>query len=223
MLWYHRAVNACMAGTSPTTIDVEPIWDALDRAARARLERYAKLVESYRDVARLTGAGTLAEIRDVLVRESLALVPFIRELAPGEVADLGSGAGVPGIPLAGALPEVDFALYERSERKASFLEIAVSTLGLSNVKVAAWDPLVEREPQRFPCVTMRSVVPVGRLADIAKKMLAAGGRLMGFVSAETGERLAEEVAPALRVDRLGAYKGAGGTSFVYSLAMGGQR
>ncbi len=223
MLWYYRAVNACEAGTTPTTIDVESIWNALDGAARARLERYTQLIVSYRDAARLTGIDSLAEIRDVLVRESLALTPFISDLAPGEVADLGSGAGVPGIPLAVALPEIGFTLYERSERKASFLEIVVSTIGLANVKVMARDPLAEREPRRFSCVTIRSVVPVDGLADIAEKLLAPGGRLMGFVSTETGERLAEEVAPTLRVERLGAYQGAGGTRFVYSLAVGEQR
>lgn len=223
MLWYYRAVNACEAGTAPTTIDIESIWNALDGTARDRLERYAKLIASYRDAARLTGIDSLAEIRDVLVRESLALTPFIRDLAPSEVADLGSGAGVPGIPLAVALPETGFTLFERSERKASFLEIAVSTIGLPNVKVAARDPLAENEPQKFSCVTMRSVVTVDGLAAIAAKLLVADGRLMGFASPEAGERLAEKAAPTLRVDRLAAYQGASGSSMVYSLAWGERR
>jgi len=216
-------VNACEAGTAPTTIDVESIWNALDGTARDRMERYTELISSYRDAAKLTGIDSLAEIRDVLVRESLALAPFIRELAPGEVADLGSGAGVPGIPLAVALPETGFTLFERSERKASFLEIAVSTIGLSNVKVEARDPLAEHDPQKFSCVTVRSVVPVNGLAATAGKLLAPDGRLMGFVSPEAGERLAEEVAPTLRVDRLAAYQGAKGSSMVYSLALGERR
>lgn len=218
MLWYYRAVNAC-AGTTPATIDVESIWNALDGAARDRLERYAKLISSYRDAARLTGVDSLAGIRETLVRESLALAPFIRELVPDEVADLGSGAGVPGIPLAVALPEISFTLFERSERKASFLEIAVSTFGISNVKVAAQDPLAEREPQRFSCITTRSVIPVSKLTEVAEKLLAPSGRLMGYMSPDAGERLAGEVAPMLRVDRLASYQSAKGTSMVYSLAL----
>lgn len=221
MLWYYRVVNAC-AGTAPATIDVESIWNALDGAARGRLERYAKLISSYRDAARLTGVDSLAGIRDILVRESLALAPFIRELAPDEVADLGSGAGVPGIPLAVALPETGFTLFERSERKASFLDIAVSAIGLPNVTVAARDPLADREPQRFSCVTTRSVIPVPKLTEVAQKLLAPGGRLMGYMPPKAGERLADEVAPTLRVERLAEYQSARGTSKVYSLALGEQ-
>ena len=215
-------MNAC-AGTAPATIDVESIWNTLDGVARDRLERYAELISFYRDAARLTGLESPEDVFEVLVRESLALVPFTRELAPDSVADLGSGAGVPGIPLAAAMPETAFTLFERSERKASFLDIAVSTMGLSNVKVAARDPLAEREPQRFPCVTVRSVVQVNGLAEIAGKLLAPNGRLMGFASPEAGERLAEKAVPMLRVDRLAEYQGAKGPSFVYSLALGEQR
>ncbi len=213
-------MNVRKAGIAPTAIDVDSIWNALDDAARERLERFAQLIASYRDAARLTGLESPADVRGVLVRESLALAPFISELAPEEVADLGSGAGVPGIPLAVALPEISFTLFERSERKGSFLEIAVSTLKLSNVRVAARDPLAEREPKRYPCVTLRSVAPPGRLTQIADKLMAPGGRLMGFASVEAGQKLGGDVAPKLRVEHLGEYRGTSGKSFVYSLAAG---
>jgi 16S rRNA (guanine527-N7)-methyltransferase len=199
---------------------VESIWNTLDEMARDRLERFTQLIASYRDAARLTGLESPADVRGVLVRDSLALVPFVSELAPSEVADLGSGAGVPGIPLAVAMPDISLTLFERSARKASFLEIAVNTLKLPNVQVAARDPLAEREAERFPCVVIRSVAPVNKLTEIADRLLAPDGRLMGFASVEAGENLDEEVAPKLRVERTGEYRGASGKSFVYSLAAG---
>src|SRR3546814_1346135 len=66
--------------------------------------------------------------------DSLAMHPFVRDI--GSLADLGSGAGLPGIPLAIAVPALRVTLVESNGKKARFLREAVRTLGLDNAQVA---------------------------------------------------------------------------------------
>lgn len=82
----------------------------------------------------------------------------MRVLGPA-VADFGSGAGLPAIPLAIALPELTFTLIERSEKRRAFLSAVVAHLGLSNARVAA-----QARGERFDLVTARAVAPLPDLA-----------------------------------------------------------
>ena len=66
------------------------------------------------------------------VLDSLSVVPYLRG---GRIADVGSGAGFPGIPLAIAMPEAQFALIESTGTKCRFLEYVRDTLELANVEV----------------------------------------------------------------------------------------
>ena len=101
------------------------------------------------------------------VLDSLAAVPVVRRLGPA-VADFGSGAGLPAIPLAIALPRLTFTLIERSEKRRAFLSSVVPHLELGNARV------VERAGgERFDLVTARAVSPLPELAaTIARERLA---------------------------------------------------
>ena len=101
------------------------------------------------------------------VLDSLAAVPVVRRLGPA-VADFGSGAGLPAIPLAIALPRLTFTLIERSEKRRAFLSSVVPHLELGNAHV------VERAGgERFDLVTARAVSPLPELAaTIARERLA---------------------------------------------------
>ena len=101
------------------------------------------------------------------VLDSLAAVPVVRRLGPA-VADFGSGAGLPAIPLAIALPRLTFTLIERSEKRRAFLSSVVPHLELGNARV------VERAGgERFDLVTARAVSPLPELAaTIVRERLA---------------------------------------------------
>ncbi len=101
------------------------------------------------------------------VLDALAAVPAVRRLGPA-VADFGSGAGLPAIPLAIALPRLTFTLIERSEKRRAFLSAAIPHVGLQNARV------VERAGgERFDLVTARAVAPLPELvAAIARERLA---------------------------------------------------
>ena len=113
-------------------------------------------------------------------------------LRPGLVGDIGSGAGLPGIVLAIARPDVDFVLVEPMERRVEWLRIESARLGLDNVRVerarAEDAPLVERLDQ----VTARAVSSLAKLIPITAPLARRGGELL-FMK---GARVAEEVSAA---------------------------
>ena len=117
------------------------------------------------------------------VLDALVAVPVVRRLGP-KVADFGSGAGLPAIPLAIALPQLTFALIERSEKRRAFLSAIISHVGLCNARV------VDRAGgERFDLVTARAVSPLPELAaTVSNERLAT--RLLVYA----GTRVAIETA-----------------------------
>lgn len=93
--------------------------------------------------------------------------------------DLGSGAGLPGIVLACALPDRRFRLVEPRRRAAAFLELAVEHLGLENVEVLI--ARAEEVDEPADVVTARAFAPLDRTWAVAWPMLRPGGRLVYFV------------------------------------------
>lgn len=124
---------------------------------------------------------------DVHLADSLAgLAPLDRlldERAPAPVADVGSGAGLPGIPLAIARPSIEFDLVEATGRKCAFLEDVIARLGLRNVRVRC--VRVEELPAQVPretyrAVLARAVAPLATLIEYAAPLLEQGGGLIAW-------------------------------------------
>ena len=115
-------------------------------------------------------------------------------LKPGLVGDIGSGAGLPGIVLAIARPDVDFVLVEPMERRVDWLRAESARLGLGNVRVersrAEDATLVERLDQ----VTARAVSSLAKLIPITASLARRGGELL-FMK---GARVEDEVAAAAK-------------------------
>jgi 16S rRNA (guanine527-N7)-methyltransferase len=115
-------------------------------------------------------------------------------LRPGLVGDVGSGAGLPGIVLAIARPDVRFVLIEPMERRVEWLQAEAARLGLDNVMVerarAEDVPFVEQLDQ----VTARAVSSLSKLIPITAPLARRGGELV-FMK---GERVAEEVTAAAK-------------------------
>lgn len=101
--------------------------------------------------------------------------------AAATVADLGSGAGVPGLPLAIAKPGAEFALVESNGRKCAFIARAAAACGIGNVEVV--NARVETwrgGAERFELVTARALAPLAVVAEYAAPLLAHGGRLVAW-------------------------------------------
>lgn len=120
---------------------------------------------SRRDVARLVPRHLL---------DSLSVAPL---LEGGEAMDLGTGAGLPGVPLAIAREDVRFTLVDRSGRKIRFVDRAVRSLNLSNV--STWCGDVRELPAiGFDTVVCRAVADLDACWDLAAARLRQGGRLL---------------------------------------------
>lgn len=213
MILFRRLVTG-----SPKTdfIDLKAIWDGMDAASKSKMEKYAELIFHYRSAARLTAMKSIDEVREVLITESLALKPLLQK-GSGDVADFGSGAGIPGIPLAIALPDTRFACYERSGRKAGFLLIATKSLDIGNAAVIQEDPLRQKPPPQHPRLVTRASVTPGRLGQLAEKMLIDGGEMLGFLSEEMAQGFDGGLPASLQLMELRGYAIASRNGYVYRL------
>ncbi len=126
------------------------------------------------------------------------LAPMLR---PGVVGDVGSGAGLPGLVLAIARPDVEFVLIEPMERRVDWLRSEADRLGLRNttvVRARAEDARLERPLDQ---VTARAVSALGKLIPITAPLVRAGGELIFMKGARVEEELAK-ASKAVRAARL---------------------
>jgi len=143
-----------------------------DAARDARLATYTDLLLRWNATINLVSARTAAEVENRHVADSLQLLPLLPPAGP--VADLGSGAGLPGLVLAAALPEREVHLVESDRRKCAFLIDAAGRMGLARVTI---------HPQRIEqatlppiaAMTARALAPLGILLGFAARILASGG------------------------------------------------
>ncbi|HEY0485613.1 MAG TPA: 16S rRNA (guanine(527)-N(7))-methyltransferase RsmG [Mycobacteriales bacterium] len=127
----------------------------------------------------------------------------VAELLPDgmRVLDVGSGAGLPGIVLAVARPDLEVTLLEPLARRATFLGEVVEELGLTGVTVVRGRAEEYAGTTQFPAVTARAVAPLDRLARWCLPLLEPGGRLLAMKGASAAEEVAEH---RTALERLGA-------------------
>ena len=130
---------------------------------------------------------------------SAALASFLPEA--GSVADVGSGAGLPGVVLAAMRPDLAFHLVEPMQRRVDWLEEAVAALGLANVRVRRARAEELHGELEVSVVTARAVAETGKLASWCLPLLEPGGRLLALKGRSAG---AEVAAAARALSRLGA-------------------
>ena len=147
-----------------------------------RLTQYVELLLQWRRGVNLTGLRQADRIIDVLVGESLDFLQ--RQALPhaARVLDLGTGAGVPGVPLAICAPDLHLTLLDRSEKKVTFLRHIVPRLQLHNCRPCCdtAQALARHLPlqQRFDAVVARGVGRLSDLLPLAAPLLRPGGTLV---------------------------------------------
>jgi 16S rRNA (guanine527-N7)-methyltransferase len=139
------------------------------------LAQFVELLLRWNKVYNLTGVRGADEIVDRHLVESFAL----RALLQGsEVADVGSGGGLPGLPLAIAEPERRFTLIESRAKRVRFLRHAAAELKLTNVEVAHGRAEGLRVERPFATVLARAVAPPAELLTICRHLTAPGSILL---------------------------------------------
>ena len=168
--------------------------------AKTALVAYADLLSQY-DRANVIGTKDFGEILHRHVLDSLSCLLFTPLKNARKVGDIGSGGGLPGIPLAVALPDAEVTLFESTGKKAEFLRSAVEELGLANVRVV--NARIEESARdedhrgRYEICTARALARLSVVSEYSMPLLRRGGRVVamkGRVDADEwteGERALE--------------------------------
>lgn len=147
---------------------------ALPPAASERLAAYLALIARWNEVYNLTAVRDPAEMVRKHLLDALAVLPH---LVAERLVDIGSGAGIPGIPLAIARPELEVTLLESNGKKARFLGTVQRELGLENVQVVQARAESWRPDAAPDAAIARAVASLNELGALARPWLPAGGRL----------------------------------------------
>ena len=156
-------------------------------------------------LARWNATYNLTAIRDpreMLAKhllDSLAMQPFVRGL--GTLADLGTGPGLPGIPLAIATPGLQVTLVESNGKKARFLREAVRQLKLGNVQVAESRIEAFRPGATFDAITARALATLPLILELGGHLPGPDGRLLAMKGVVPEDEIAA-LPPDWRVSAL---------------------
>ena len=151
---------------------------------RPEILRYAELLLEWNRTISLTGARTLEQIEGLIADADALIAASWNGIAT--VIDIGSGGGLPAVPLAVTMPQVRFTLLEANARKCAFLEHVAGTLGLTNVAVAGGraEQLGHRPALReqFDRAISRAAARPEVLLELALPFVRTGGDLVAQVS-----------------------------------------
>lgn len=164
---------------------------ALPPGAQERLLGYLALIAKWNRTHNLTAIRDPLSMVTHHLLDSLSVVPHLfADLQPRRLADIGSGAGLPGIPIAIACPDCHVTLNDANEKRAAFLRQATIELGLDNASVhvgraEAWQP-----EQRFQIVISRAFSALREFVASCRHLVAPGGVLAAMKGVHPAGELA---------------------------------
>lgn len=149
-----------------------------------RLDHYARLVETWAPTLDLMSPRDLLRFRVRHIEDSLRALPIVDKLPPGPAVDVGSGAGLPGIPLALADPSRHWRLLEPRARRAAFLEEVIRTLDL-DCEVSRMTAHQAARTQGWAgahvAATARALAPPAEAFELLAPLLRSEGIAVVFV------------------------------------------
>ncbi len=148
---------------------------ALPDAAQRQLLAFRDLLLKWNKTYNLTALRDPDQAISHHLLDSLAILPHV---GAGPLLDVGSGGGLPGIPLAIARPELAVAMVDTVQKKASFLQQASIELGLKNVTVH--HARVEEMQGQYAQISSRAFAEIGLFVSLTRHLLAPGGRWLAM-------------------------------------------
>jgi 16S rRNA (guanine527-N7)-methyltransferase len=201
-----------MKGPDPD-LRIQPLSERFHLPAPAvrQLETLVRLLVE--DPLAPTSVREARAVVDDHIADSLVALELEEVRSARDAVDLGSGAGLPGLPLAIAMPQTGYALVESAARKCAFLERAIAACGIRNARAihSRAEGWTERLGQ-FELATARAVASLAVVAEYAAPLLRVGGALVVW----RGQRdQADEAAAARACATLGLEPGAVRTVYPY--------
>ena len=170
------------------TLEAGLVQLALDPALAGPLLDYLALLTRWNATYNLTAIRDPAEMVPKHLLDALAMQPFVRDL--GTLADLGTGPGLPGIPLAIATPGLQVTLVESNGKKARFLREAVRQLKLANAQVAESRIEAFRPEATFDAITARALATLPQILALGGHLPGPGGKLLAMKGVHPDEEIA---------------------------------
>jgi 16S rRNA (guanine527-N7)-methyltransferase len=159
-----------------------------DPALAEPLLAYLALLDRWNRTYNLTAVRDPREMVALHLLDSLAMQPHVAGIAT--LADLGTGPGLPGIPLAIATPGLQVTLVESNGKKARFLREAVRQLRLDNARVAECRAEALDEPGQYQAITARALATLPDILAVGGHLLAPGGRLLAMKGVRPDDEIA---------------------------------
>jgi len=171
---------------------------ALPPAASARLAQYLALLAKWNRTYNLTAIREPERMITHHVLDSLAVLPHLPERAGLRVLDVGSGGGVPGMPLAIARPDWRVVMLDSNHKKSAFVQQAVIELALGNAEAVTARVEDYAPAAPFDIVISRAFSDLATFAESSARHLAPGGRLVAMKGIYPDEEIAA-LPPGIRV------------------------
>jgi len=153
---------------------------SLDEKQQSSLIKYVELLDKWNKTYNLTSVRKAEQMVTRHLLDSLSICPYIRGK---HILDVGTGAGLPGIPLAIVFPEKKFTLLDSNNKKTRFVIQAVSELELHNVDVVQSRVENFQFPELFDTITTRAYSAIGEMVKQTSHLLASGGVFLAMKGA----------------------------------------
>jgi 16S rRNA (guanine527-N7)-methyltransferase len=163
----------------------------LDAAAQTKLLAYLALLEKWNRTHNLTAIRVPERMLTHHLLDALATLPHLPRVHALRLVDVGSGAGLPGVPLAIARPEWRVTLLDSKRKKATFLRQVVAELGLRHVTVAASRVEDYKPEEPFDVAISRAFTELAAFAASARHLVRAGGSLVAMKGVHPQEELTD--------------------------------
>ncbi len=163
-----------------------------------RLLDYLALLDRWNKTYNLTA---IRDPREMLSKHLLDSLAMWRHVRPGALADLGTGPGLPGIPLALAVPGLQVTLVEAIGKKTRFLREVVRQLGLANVRVLESRAEAVDEPGAYEQITARALDTLAGILAVGGHLLSPTGRLLAMKGVRPDAEIAD-LPPGWRVEAI---------------------
>lgn len=168
---------------------------AIDAAQQEQLLQYLVLLEKWNQVYNLTAIRDVTKMVGTHVLDSLSVLATVSGTS---VLDVGSGAGLPGIPIATAKPHCDVTLLDSSHKKTAFLRQAVADLSLKNAVVVCERLESWAAPETYDFIISRAFSDLGDFVSLTGRLLAPRGTIAAMKGLHPFEEL-ERVPAGFRV------------------------